>query len=285
MKPLFCKSGISASLEWMKKPGWTLWVQLLIMVMGSGMVRGNEIKAVEPLPPMEHLQQMLEQRNEIDRELKRLSEMILIPAGEYTMGSDSGEKNERPAHQVYLDAYFIDKYEVTQLQYLEVMETNPSYFNKCSLCPVEKVTFYEALEYCQKNKKRLPTEAEWEKAARGGTTGPYYWPAGKAPEGFAWHGNNASRQTHPVGQKQANSFGLHDIAGNVWEWVNDWYRGSYYKTSPKKNPSGPERGVLKVIRGGAWGHPPEFLRHSLRGGKEPDTRNINGGFRCASDAL
>ncbi|MCP5106932.1 MAG: formylglycine-generating enzyme family protein, partial [bacterium] len=168
---------------------------IFIAVMNLGIVWGEEIKEGEPLPQIEKLQQILEQKKEIERELKRLSEMILIPAGEFTMGSNTGERNERPAHQVYLDAYFIDKYEVTQLQFLEMMETNPSYFNKCSLCPVEKVTYYEARQYCQKHNKRLPTEAEWEKAARGGTTGPYHWPDGKTPDAFAWQGNNASRQT------------------------------------------------------------------------------------------
>ncbi|NIQ03533.1 MAG: SUMF1/EgtB/PvdO family nonheme iron enzyme, partial [Nitrospinaceae bacterium] len=110
-----------------------------------------------------------------EEQLKRFSEMARIPEGTFLMGRNGVNPDEEPAHPVYLQAFDINKYEVTQIQFLEVMETNPSYFQGCPLCPVEKVTFYQAEQYCLKVGKRLPTEAEWEKAARGGTATVYSW--------------------------------------------------------------------------------------------------------------
>ncbi len=100
----------------------------------------------------------------------------------------------------------------------------------------------------------------------------------------AWFGNNAGKQTQPVGQRQPNPYGLYDMAGNVWEWVRDWYDPKYYSVSPKRNPQGPATGKLKVIRGGSWGNTPAQIAHPIRDSREPGTRYINGGFRCARDA-
>ncbi len=229
------------------------------------------------------LEQLQEKQEREEKELKRLSEMVLIPAGEFVMGRNSMNDNEAPAHTVFLDAFYIDKYEVTQLQYLSAIGTNPSYFEECPLCPVERVTFHQSSQYCAKAGKRLPTEAEWEKAARGGTTGWYYWDRDHR-DLYAWYGNNAGKRTRPVGTRNPNRYGLYDVAGNVWEWVQDWYDSNYYPKSPQRNPKGPAKGALKVIRGGSWGNTPEQIAHAYRDSHEPDTRHINGGFRCAKDA-
>ncbi|MCF8720181.1 formylglycine-generating enzyme family protein [Nitrospina gracilis] len=251
-----------------------------MLVIGLSLLVVATAQAVDPLEALE----LLRQKKEFEeKELKRLSTMQKIPAGEFVMGRNGVNKNEAPARTVYLDAFYIDTYEVTQLQYLEVMKSNPSYFNECSLCPVEKVTYYQAAEYCSKLGKRLPTEAEWEKAARAGTQTTYHW--GKdLIDFYAWYGNNSGGRTQPVGQRRPNAFGLYDMTGNVWEWVADWYSRDYYKTAPAKNPRGPETGTLKSVRGGGWGVPPELQAHAYRDFKEPDTRYINVGFRCARDA-
>ncbi|MFQ5451417.1 MAG: formylglycine-generating enzyme family protein [Nitrospinaceae bacterium] len=228
------------------------------------------------------LKMLVEKKEWDQKQLKRLSERILIPTGEFIMGFARGRKNEQPAHRVVLGAFYMDKYEVTQLQYQSVMGQNPSYFKKCPLCPVEWVTWEQARTYCGKVNKRLPTEAEWEKAAKGGVNDSFYWD-GDHPDDFAWYGDNSERRTHPVGGKKPNGYGLHDMAGNVWEWVSDWYDGDYYQISPRANPQGPAREIERVSRGGGWGYSPELLRHSYRESHFPDTRYILGGFRCASD--
>ena len=233
--------------------------------------------------PDEMLKQLHEKQEREEKELLKLSTMVLIPAGEFVMGRDGVNSNEEPAHAVYLDAFYINKYEVTQLQYLSVTGENPSYFKKCDLCPVERVTFRQASRYCARKGKRLPTEAEWEKAARGGTTGWYYW-GEEHMDLYTWYGNNSGKQTRPVGTRNPNRFGLHDMAGNVWEWVQDWYSADSYRRNPKRNPKGPVKGTSKVIRGGSWGMPPAKIAHAYRDSREPDTRYINGGFRCAADA-
>ena len=231
----------------------------------------------------EVLEQLHEKQEHEERELKRLSEMALISAGEFVMGRNGVNANEEPAHTVYLNAFYMDKYEVTQLQYLSAIGVNPSYFAKCPICPVERVTFHQASQYCAKVGKRLPTEAEWEKAARGGTTGWYYWDRDHR-DLYAWYGNNAGKRTRPVGTRDPNRYGLYDMAGNVWEWVQDWYDSNHYSKSVKRNPKGPAKGTSKVIRGGSWGTPPAKMAHAYRDSREPSTRYINGGFRCSKDA-
>jgi formylglycine-generating enzyme required for sulfatase activity len=259
-----------------------LWMMLVLMVFAGfeTPVEGHE--SSNPSPE-ETLKQLHEKREREEKELIRLSEMVLIPSGKFVMGRNGVNPHEEPKHTVFLSAFSINKYEVTQLQYLSTVGTNPSYFKKCPLCPVEKVTFHQASQYCAKVGKRLPTEAEWEKAARGGTTGWYYW-GQEHMDLYAWYGNNAGKRTRPVGTRDPNSFGLYDMAGNVWEWVQDWYNPNYYKNSPARNPKGPGKGTTKVTRGGSWGTPPAKFAHAYRDSREPGTRYINGGFRCAKDA-
>lgn len=216
-----------------------------------------------------------------------LNDMVLIPAGEFIMGSGLpiGNPNERPAHSVYLDAFYIDKYEVTQKQYKEVMGENPSFWIGSDL-PVECVTWFEAKEYCEKVGKRLPTEAEWEKAAKGGRND--IWAGTSNVENlaeYAWcDDTNAQGRTHPVGLKKPNGYGIYDMSGNVQEWIADWFNSGYYKISPKDNPKGPDKGVFKILRGGDWDHHKYEIRTSNRYVKTGDVRYGDNGFRCAKSA-
>jgi len=254
---------------------------LLFLLLGAWPV-GAEEKATQLSGAEESLKMLREKMEWESTQLQRLAERALIPAGEFSMGNPSGLDDEKPVHKVYVDAFYMDKYEVTQLQYETMIGKTPSYFKRCPLCPVEKVTFFEAEAYCKKMEKRLPTEAEWEKAAKGGKGGIFYW-EDDDPEYYAWTGNNSDQRTHPVGEKLPNSYGVHDMAGNVWEWVQDWYDPEYYNHSPDTNPKGPKSGSQRVVRGAGWGHLPELLRHTYRESYEPETRYINGGFRCASN--
>lgn len=239
--------------------------------------------------------------------IKDPAPMVLVPAGEFIMGSNEGNADEKPAHQVYLDAYYIDKHEVTIGQYGEFLDVNsfdppplwttmaqPSYENR----PVVNVDWKDASNYCKWAGKRLPTEAEWEKAARGTDGRIYPWgndPPSPARANFGkdrdkWNNHEA---LVPVGQmKEGKSpYGVYDLAGNVWEWVNDWYDPDYYAASPSRNPQGPISGKFKVIRGGSWDLAPERLRSAQRDLNVPTTtdydspayRNFNSGFRCAKN--
>lgn len=191
-----------------------------------------------------------------------------------------GASNKTP-HRVYLDAFYMDRYEVTQKDYEAIRGANPSSF-VASNQPVEQVTWQEARAYCVRRNKRLPTEAEWEKAARGGTTTLYYW-GDDFKEGATWNEDTSDGHTHPVGLKPANPVGLYDMSGNVWEWVSDWYDKTYYEHSPAKNPPGPQTGEEKVIRGGSWYSSGRHQTTATRYWAEPNTRNSNFGFRCAKD--
>ena len=236
---------------------------------------------------------------------KNVAPMVLVPAGEFTMGSNDGSDNERPEHRVFLNAYYIDVYEVTVGQYAKFLDDTslnpppmwtamdePSHQNR----PVVNVDWKDANSYCKWAGKRLPTEAEWEKAARG-TDGRIY-PWGNDPPDLLranygkekWNNHTA---LVPVGQlKDGKSpYGIYDLAGNVWEWVSDWYDPDYYATSPSRNPQGPESGKYKVLRGGSWDFAPENLRSSRRDLNIPSStdydspayRNFNSGFRCAKN--
>jgi formylglycine-generating enzyme required for sulfatase activity len=205
---------------------------------------------------------------------------VLIPAGEFEMGSKAAE-DETP-HTVHLSAFTIDKFEVTQEQFEKVMENNPSDFHGKNL-PVEQVTWYEARDYCQAVGKRLPTEADWDKAARGGTVTVYTW--GDTIDGdYSWYWDNSKRSTHPVGSRKPNALGLHDMSGNVWEWVADYYIDNYYATSPRANPQGPFTSKYRVIRGGSWRDFSDFLRTTRRNYDLPAGRFNHIGFRCAQSA-
>jgi len=234
--------------------------------------------------------------------------MVLIPAGEFEMGDHHGEIHftfddaSLPVHNVYLDAFYIDKYEVTNARYLKFMEDTgynaPKYWDNPDFNipaqPVVGVTWFDAQEYCKWAGKRLPTEAEWEKAARGGLIGKRYPWGDEEPDGtkcnFAdkntdldWSNkyvDDGYQYTAQVGNYSPNGYGLYDIAGNVWEWCADWYDSNYYSYSPDKNPTGPASGEYRVARGGSWYNESSHLLTADRVYYVPDKTNQRVGIRC-----
>ena len=215
-------------------------------------------------------------------------QFALIPAGTFQMGSRNGDSDEQPVHTVNITkAFYLQKTEVTQGQWRAVMGTSPSHFSACGdTCPVEEVSwddiqrFLTALNAMDPGKGyRLPTEAEWEYAARAGTTGDYSG-TGVLDE-MGWHSGNSGSQTHPVAQKAANAWGLFDMHGNVWEWVNDWYSATYYSVSPTNDPTGPAIASYRVLRGGSWAFSANNARSAARGGGNPNYRGSSLGFRLA----
>ena len=179
----------------------------------------------------------------------------------------------------------LGKYEVTQAQWEAVMESNPSEF-KGGDRPVERVSWNDAQEYLSKltarndgYRYRLPTEAEWEYAARAGTAGD----TTRNLDSLAWYHGNSGGQTHPVGQQQPNAWGLYDMLGNVWEWCQDWYDANYYGNSPTEDPRGPSSGSNRVLRGGSWSGGAGVVRVAYRDGGSPDSRTDGIGFRCVRE--
>ena len=232
----------------------------------------------------------------LPREFKYLvtgMEFVFIKGGCFEMGDafGDGDSAEKPVHEVCVDDFYLGKYEVTQGQWEKVMGRNPSRF-KGRDNPVETVTwndvqrFMERLNSKSARKYRLPTEAEWEYAAKSGGKREIF--SGTNQEGelgqYAWYSNNPGNQTHPVGQKEPNGLGLYDMSGNVWEWCADWYDAHYYQKSPKDNPRGPVNGALRVLRGGSWFSLPRYGRAACRIWYEPGGWNYTIGFRLASPA-
>ena len=209
--------------------------------------------------------------------------MVWVSGGDFEMGSSSGGSDEKPVHTVSLDGYSIGKYEVTQELWEAVMGSNPSYY-KGPRKPVENVSWNDCDHFIRKLNKmtrqnfRLPTEAEWEYAARGGRNQNSYTYSGSNTVGtVAWYFDNSGSQTHEVGGKSPNSLGIHDMSGNVWEWCYDWY-GSYLSGS-RSNPKGPSSGSSRVLRGGSWFSSADFCRVSDRFSITPDGRSSISGFR------
>jgi formylglycine-generating enzyme required for sulfatase activity len=225
-------------------------------------------------------------------------EMLLIPPGNYDMGCSASNlygcyNGENPVHPVTItQPFYMSRTEVTQAQWTAVMGSNPSYhseslgFPNSANRPVEMVSWNTIQGFLSSTGMRLPTEAEWEYAYRAGTTTAFHgWagqPAGTNDDNLvgniAWY---ASSETRPVGGKAANGFGLYDMAGNVWEWVSDWYSGSYYASSPLEDPQGPTSGYFRVLRGGSFGVSSGFLLSSFRFFYPPDTTDFAFGFRVA----
>ena len=213
-------------------------------------------------------------------------QFVPIQPGCFQMGSNVGSGDEKPVHRVCLSAYDIGKYEVTQAQWQKVMGSNPSHF-KGSNKPVEQVSWDDVQGFIRKlnqqaeRRYRLPTEAEWEYACRGGG-GDQKYCGGNNANSVAWYDNNSGGTTYDVGQKQANELGLYDMSGNVWEWVQDWYSSDYYSNSPANNPGGPSSGgSYRVFRGGSWYSHASRLHSVYRSNYSPGIRSSHLGFRLA----
>jgi formylglycine-generating enzyme required for sulfatase activity len=218
------------------------------------------------------------------------SKFVLIPVGAFMMGSSSGESDETPHQARIWKPFFMQTTEVTQGQWEKVMGSNPSYFKECGYnCPVENVSWEDVQEFIQKlnsmegsrNKYRLPTEAEWEYAARGGGKDEDY-SGGNDIEVVAWYKNNSGGKTHPVGQKKPNGLGIYDMSGNVWEWCQDWYGDYPSGHLIVIDPAGPSRGVGHVFRGGSWDYIARYCRSAFRSMGAPNFMINNLGFRLAA---
>jgi formylglycine-generating enzyme required for sulfatase activity len=227
--------------------------------------------------------------------------MALVPAGEFLMGSSDGASDERPVHRVYLDAFYIDKFELTTSRYAKFLRATgrkaPDKWNDINPTfdwarPVIGVDWNDADAYCQWAGKRLPTEAEWEKAARGADGRKYPWGADEPTEALAnfdWDSRRTWRgysTLSPVGsyEEGKSPYSIYDASGNVWEWVADWYSPNSYGSNHERNPKGTTSGIFKVTRGGSWGDKIYSLRTSNRRGIPPGDRYRDLGFRCAQDA-
>ncbi|MCD4781365.1 MAG: SUMF1/EgtB/PvdO family nonheme iron enzyme [Candidatus Omnitrophica bacterium] len=243
-------------------------------------------------------------------------EMVLVPAGEFSMGSNNGASDEKPVHQVYVDAFYIDKYEITNAEYEKF---DPSHrlqrqkFSDQDNQPVVRVSWFEVIKYCNWRSRqeglkevynentgeadfglsgyRLPTEAEWEKAARGKDGRKYPWGNEVPDAGGRYRANydpgfkaaaDGFEFTASVGSYEngKSPYGLYDMAGNVWEWVNDWYAENYYQQRPDRNPKGPLIGSGRVMRGGSWNYYDDPLLVANRGWHFPVLDNFKIGFRC-----
>ena len=335
----------------------------LVQGFGRSYVRGNPIESVRsylkgfgvepqatstfsfssaPRPPSASSEPMASPAPPGTKTGRDGAPMVFIPAGKFWMGSPEGEgdDNERPRHQVTLDSFYLDKYEVTNQQFQEFIKATNyrttaeqdgsayGYTTKGNWeninganwkkpegdqtvftsgrdsHPVVSISWNDAKAYCQWAGKRLPSEAEWEYAARAGTQTKYWWgdgnPGSRKVGNFA--DETAKRQfpdwtimegyddgygrTAPVGSFEANLWGLHDMTGNVWEWVADWFAKDYYSQSqsPVKNPQGPVTGEYRVLRGGSWSYDPWVLRSAVRVRGTPSLRDSGLGVRCAADA-
>jgi formylglycine-generating enzyme required for sulfatase activity len=212
-------------------------------------------------------------------------EMVLIPAGEFIMGDDS----EKPAHRVKITKpFYLGKYEVTQEQWEAVMGENPSYF-KGPKNPVEQISWDDCQKFLvklnakaggQEGKFVLPTEAQWEYVCRAGSTGKFFLGDDEKQLGnYSWYQANSESKPHPVGEKKANAFGLHDMHGNVREWCQNWYGA--YGAEAVTDPSGPTTGSYRVLRGGGWDDGGSSCRSAYRLGFEPGIRRFNQGLRVA----
>jgi formylglycine-generating enzyme required for sulfatase activity len=243
-------------------------------------------------------------------------DMVYLPAGQFTMGSDQGNPDEAPPHKVSVTAFLMDKCPVTHEMFVKVQMPNPSHWQENSKNPVERIRWRDAKLYCNERSRleglkpcynektndwncnysaegyRLPTEAEWEYAARAGTDRPYDFGTNEAIRQYAWFADDSDQKTHPVGQKKPNRWGLYDMYGNVSVWCEDVYDPNYYKTSPPTDPHGPPspgKDVKRVLRGGNWKATADMCRVTARQGER--TGNTDAcfatdycGLRCVRRA-
>lgn len=278
----------------------------MTVVMSITLLAGAWVRAAEELQPAAGGQQGVPDAVQG----KDGAPMVLIPAGAFTMGSNEGLPAERPEHVVTLDAYAIDRYEVSLRLYRRFLQeaqrdAPPTWDDEAAETvgdrPAIGVSWADASAYCTWAGKRLPTEAEWEKGARGTDGRRYPWGPMQPFVDIANYnrgvwvseavtlvnvtgGVEGMSVRHGLKEGGRSPYGLHHMAGNVAEWVGDWYDREYYAKSPDKNPTGPAKGEKKVIRGGSWSDLPVALRSSARVSAEPDFQDRAIGFRCAMDA-
>ena len=253
----------------------------------------------DSLPASSQLDRLRKSKKDVP--LPATAPSAMIPAGTFWMGVDGlqGLDDERPRHSVTLDAYAMDVYEVTVDRYAMFLKQSgrmpPLFWETLDLKehgnrPVIGVDWHDADAFCRWAGKRLPTEAEWERAARGTDERRYPWGNQTPTPEFANFGIGArfsyGQTLMPVGryEKGKSPYGMYDMAGNVWEWVQDWYGIDYYEVSDKHNPRGPDVGQFKVLRGGAWSELPKYLLAYGRFKLLPQTRNSYAGFRCAQSS-
>ena len=245
----------------------------------------------KPKPIQEARVRPLDATTQLAKEItfKDGASMVLVPAGRFTMGSNHGNDDEKPQHEVELDAFYMDKYEVTTSGYGRFLESSqreaPRYWETGGVFstatskaygdrPVVGVIWDDAQAYCEQYGKRLPTEAEWEKAARGTDGRTYPWgndpPTSRHANFDKGYNFKSYGVLTAVGSLTAGKspYGAYDMAGNVWEWVADWYDKSYYNNSPRKNPRGPSNGEYRVVRGGSWNDEAGNLRAGAPGQRE-----------------
>jgi sulfatase modifying factor 1 len=222
-------------------------------------------------------------------------ELVFVKGGCFEMGdTPRGRDSDRgPVHTACVSDFYMGKHEVTQKQWVVVMGNNPSFFKSGDDYPVDRITFEDVQAFLKRlgeltgRPYRLPTEAEWEYAARGGGKRVQY--AGTNSDHdldkYAWYKPNAGHRTHPVGTKMPNELGLHDMSGNVWEWTSDWYDAGYYRVSPRDNPRGPDKGLQRVLRGGSWFSDKNYI-HVANRGRAGEVARYSGicGFRLALPA-
>ena len=223
--------------------------------------------------------------------------MVLVPAGEFPMGSEQGDDDEQPVHRVYLESFYLDTFEVTNgrfAKFVAAIQSEPPWgFADQEMPvvhaeqPVRWVNWLEATGYCLWAGKRLPTEAEWEKAARGMDGRLYPWGNEPPTPAQAVFGLKEGAETvAPIGNRDQGSspYGVHDLAGNLYEWVADWYDEAFYTMQPTINPRGPTEGTTKGQRGGSYINGPYRLRAAFRTKGDPTEHDPHVGFRCAHDA-
>ncbi len=242
--------------------------------------------------------------------------MISLPGGDFMMGSDGGSPDEAPRHKVSITGFLIDKFEVTHAMYAQAQLPNPSHWQENPQQPVERVRWGDAKRYCNErslleglkpcynektadwdcdysaNGYRLPTEAEWEYAAKAGADSAYDFGGAEKLRQYSWFAEDSQQKTHAVGQKKPNGFGIYDLYGNVSEWCEDVYSPTYYRESPAKDPTGPPntgKDVKRVIRGGSWKSSAEQCRASARQGERTGDSDAcfstdYCGFRCVRRA-
>ena len=221
-------------------------------------------------------------------------DMIKVDGGTYTRGVNTRDgsgvyDDVKPAHQINVSSFYISKYEITQEQWMTIMESNPSCFKGESL-PIDNISWNDAQVFISRlnaktgKKFRLPTEAEWEFAARGGIYhSGYTYSGGNNVADVAWYSDNSGRETHPIGEKVPNELGIYDMSGNILEWCNDWYDRDYYRYCQATNPQGPDHGYWRVLRGGSWTHIGIACSVSKRYSDNPDTKKSCYGLRLAMD--